>query len=166
MVGNRSLILMLMVMILVLEFAMAKLHRVGDKLGWNPNVNYSEWSNHHQFYVGDWLLFNFDKHYFNVLEVNKTSYENCNDQGFIKNITRGGRDVIELTEARPYYFLSSGGYCFHGMKVAVNIDIPQAPAPVPLPGPTKNASPLNSGSYMFSLIILISIDLFWTLNFK
>ncbi|XWS40926.1 hypothetical protein CRYUN_Cryun17cG0037900 [Craigia yunnanensis] len=100
---------MLMMMIMELEFAMTTLHRVGDKNGWNPNVNYSEWSNHEQFYVGDWLIFNFNKHYFNVLEVNKTSYENCNDQSFIQNITRGGRDVIELTEARPYYFLSSGG---------------------------------------------------------
>ena len=99
------------------------------------------------------LVFNFDKHYFNVLEVNKTSYENCNDQSFIRNITRGGRDVIELTEAWPYYFLSSGGYCFHGMKVVVNVEIPQAPAPFP----SKNDSPSsNAGSYMV-LLILISI---------
>ncbi|XWS30212.1 hypothetical protein CRYUN_Cryun24cG0097700 [Craigia yunnanensis] len=146
-----KLILMLTMVIMALEFAMGKLHRVGDKYGWNPNVNYSEWSSHQQFYVGDWLIFNFDKHYFNVLEVNKTSYENCNDQSFIQNITRGGRDVVELTEARPYYFLSSGGYCFHGMKVVVNVEIPQVPAPAPV----KNGSPSsNAGSYMVLLILL------------
>ncbi|KAJ6753105.1 NODULIN 55-2 putative-RELATED [Salix koriyanagi] len=77
---------------------------------------------HEHFYVGDWLLFVFDKHSYNVLEVNETNYENCNDQGFIKNITRGGRDVVQLTEARPYYFLSSGGYCWGGMKVAINVE--------------------------------------------
>ncbi|XVE68207.1 hypothetical protein DITRI_Ditri09bG0049900 [Diplodiscus trichospermus] len=150
-----KLILMLMMMIMVLEFAMGKLHRVGDKHGWNPNVNYSQWSSHEQFYVGDWLLFNFDKHYFNVLEVNKTSYDNCNDQGFIHNITRGGRDVVQLTETRPYYFLSSGGYCFHGMKVVVNVEIPLAPAPAP----AKNGSPqsTSAGSYMVLVLLMISI---------
>lgn len=53
------------------------------------------------------------------MEVNKTSYENCIDRNFIENITRGGRDVFSLTEAKPYYFLSGNGYCFKGMKVAV-----------------------------------------------
>ncbi|XP_022741014.1 lamin-like protein [Durio zibethinus] len=159
MIGKKlslvKLMLMLTLMIMVLEFGMGKLHRVGNKFGWNPNVNYSEWSTHEQFYVGDWLLFNFDRHYFNVLEVNKTSYDNCNDQGFIQNITRGGRDVIELTEARPYYFLSSGGYCFNGMKVVVNVEIPQAPAAAP----AKNGSPgpWNAGTYIV-LLILISIS--------
>lgn len=82
--------------------------------------------------------------------MNKTSYETCNDQNFIQNITRGGRDVFELTEARPYYFLSGGGYCFHGMKVVVNVEIPQAPAPAP----AKNDSPSIAGSYMFLLIVI------------
>ncbi|XVF14331.1 hypothetical protein REPUB_Repub09cG0050100 [Reevesia pubescens] len=154
MVEKRLVVkLMVMIMVLMFEFGMGTLHRVGDKYGWNPNVNYSEWSNHERFYVGDWLLFNFDKHYFNVLEVNKTSYENCNDQSFIQNITRGGRDVIELTEARRYYFLSSGGYCFHGMKVVVNVAIPQAPAPAPV----KNGFPSNDGSNYMVLLILVSV---------
>ncbi|OMO79375.1 Cupredoxin [Corchorus capsularis] len=94
-------------------------------------------------------VFNFDKHYFNVLEVNQTSYETCNDQTFVRNITRGGRDVVELTEARPYFFLSSGGYCFHGMKVAINVEIHQAPAPAPA---QINVSPSNSGCSMDLLI--------------
>ena len=50
-----KLILMLTMVIMALEFAMGKLHHVGDKYGWNPNVNYSKWSSHQQFYVGDWL---------------------------------------------------------------------------------------------------------------
>ncbi|XP_074337505.1 early nodulin-like protein 20 [Apium graveolens] len=119
------------------------LHRVGGKRGWTQNVNYTEWAMNQTFYVGDWLLteivnvaswtpllitsinvcvdFGFDRHIYNVLEVNQTSYQQCNDKGFIKNITRGGRDVYNLTEAKQFYFLSSGGYCFHGMKLAVNV---------------------------------------------
>ncbi|KHN48793.1 Lamin-like protein [Glycine soja] len=96
------------------------LHKVGGSKGWiNQDVNYTEWSAQEHIYVGDWLIFKFDKRYFNVLEVNKTSYENCIDRDFIKNITRGGRDVVQMTEARTYYYLSGGGYCFHGMRVAV-----------------------------------------------
>lgn len=105
------------------------------------------------------LDFIFDKHTYNVLEVNKTSYENCNDQGFIQNITRGGRDVFQLTEARPYYFLSSGGYCYQGMKVAVPVE---APVPTQAPEPAKNGSPSNKPSRIFlsipiSMIFVLSI---------
>ncbi|KAB2033948.1 hypothetical protein ERO13_D04G046100v2 [Gossypium hirsutum] len=149
--------LMLMAILMVsMESSMAALHRVGGKLGWNPNVNYSEWSDHERFYVGDWLLFNFDKRYFNVLEVNETSYDNCNDQGFVKNITRGGRDVVELTQARPYYFLSSGGYCYHGMKVAVNVEmLPPAPEPAPVKNGslTSDAVSLKIFRYMISFAV-------------
>jgi hypothetical protein len=53
--------------------------------------------------------------------VNKTSYENCIDKNFIENITRGGRDVFNLTLAKPYYFLSGKGDFFKGMKVAVHV---------------------------------------------
>lgn len=81
-------------------------------------------------------VFRFDKHYYNVLEVNETSYQLCNDQNFITNITRGGRDVFNLTQARPYYFLSGGGYCFQGMKLAVNVEV-YVPAPL-APPPSKN----------------------------
>ncbi|XP_071727937.1 early nodulin-like protein 20 [Rutidosis leptorrhynchoides] len=110
-------------------------HLVGGKDRWQPNVNYTNWSLHETFYVGEWLYFMYDKHLFNVLQVNQTSYENCTDQGFIYNITRGaGRDVFELIRPKPYYFLSSGGYCYNGMKVAVNVvEFVAAPQPAPVP---------------------------------
>ncbi|XP_024016935.1 lamin-like protein [Morus notabilis] len=144
--------------------AKTTLHRVGGSLGWNQNINYTLWSASQHIYVGDWLYFHFDKRYYNVLEVNKTSYENCDDQSFIKNITQGGRDVYELTEARPYYFLSGGGYCYHGMRVAIFVDdrlLPATdPAPSPAPVPAQNASPMSNNStvdQMFLYIVLLSI---------
>ncbi|CAL5185930.1 unnamed protein product [Lathyrus oleraceus] len=108
-----------------------KLHKVGGSKGWNEETNYTQWSSQQHVIVGDWLIFLFDKRYYNVLEVNKTSYENCIDTDFIKNVTRGGRDVVQLIEAKTYYFISSGGYCFHGMKVAVNVEEHQTSAPSP-----------------------------------
>ncbi|XP_027358846.1 lamin-like protein [Abrus precatorius] len=117
-----------------------QLHRVGGSKGWRQDVNYTEWSAQEHVIVCDWLMFVFDKRYFNVLEVNKTSYENCIDRDFIKNVTRGGRDVVQLTDPKTYYYISGGGYCFHGMKVAVNVEEYQEPVPANAPSPSKIVS--------------------------
>lgn len=150
---------------MIMECAAAEqLYKVGSR-GWIPNYNYTDWLNqsHEHFYVGDWLLFVFDKHSYNVLEVNETSYENCNDQGFIKNITRGGRDVVQLTEARRYYFLSSGGYCWNGMKVAINVE-DFAPTPAPASS-TENGSPSNIVSKQMIILIAFCVALEWMVLF-
>ncbi|KAG5226965.1 lamin protein [Salix suchowensis] len=130
----------------ILECAAAaeQLHKVGSR-GWIPDYNYTDWLNqrHEHFYVGDWLR-------------QRDKLRDCNDQGFIKNITRGGRDVVQLTEARPYYFLSSGGYCWGGMKVAINVE---DLAPAPAPASTKNVSPPNILSRQ--MIVLIAFVLLW-----
>ncbi|QCD92650.1 lamin-like protein [Vigna unguiculata] len=138
------------------------LHKVGGSKGWiNHDVNYTQWSAQQHVYVGDWLLFKFDKRYFNVLEVNETSYENCIDRDFISNVTRGGRDVVQMTEARTYYYLSGGGYCFHGMKVAVNVQ--QLPAMAPAPSSMAVSSSLLP-SLMCSCIWTILVNVLCFLN--
>lgn len=101
----------------------------------------------------------FDKHYYNVLEVTKSNYERCNDGEFVKNVTRGGRDVYNLTEVRSYYFLSGGGYCFGGMKVAIHVR-PSLPTPPPAAGDMKSvkngaASPgTKPDGVAFSLLLV------------
>ncbi|XP_044468833.1 lamin-like protein [Mangifera indica] len=136
----------------------SNLHRVGDKMGWAPNVNFSEWSSRERFFTGDWLLFNFDKNMYNVLEVNKTSYNGCNDQNFITNITKGGRDVYQLQEPRPYYFLSGRGFCWGGMKLAVMV---QNPTPVSAPEPTQSLSSAKNSNYriglFFAVVLVIAL---------
>lgn len=93
--------------------------------------------------------FKFDKRYYNVLEVNKTNYEQCNDREFLRNITKGGRDVDELEETRPYYYISSGGYCYQGMKLAINVQIKPAPAPAP----HKSESSSHKGSALVVILM-------------
>ncbi|KAF3958537.1 hypothetical protein CMV_016576 [Castanea mollissima] len=140
------------------------LHRVGGgRYTWAPNINFEDWSSHEQFFVGDWLYFGFDKHVYNVLEVNKTSYEKCIDKGFIKNITRGGRDVFNLTEARPYYFLSGRGYCFKGMKVEILVRDYQAPPTVPIVVHKTSAADISGNNIQ---PVLIATALVWTFLFK
>ncbi|XP_076950509.1 early nodulin-like protein 20 [Bidens hawaiensis] len=136
-------------------------HQVGGKSMWIPNFNYTDWSLQEKFYVGDWLYFVYDKHMYNVLEVNETSYENCNEKDFIFNITRGaGRDVFELKQAKPYYFLASGGYCFGGMKLKVDV-VEFVPAPDP--SPPKSGSNIITG---FNPIISLMVIVVWAGLFK
>lgn len=106
-------------------------------------------------------MFRFDKRYYNVLEINETNYEQCNDREFITNITRGGRDVFQLTEARPYYFLSSGGYCYNGMKLAINVE---SSPPAPAPAPAK-ASPTKTRTQVVLTVVSATAALMWSLGF-
>jgi hypothetical protein len=99
--------------------------------------------------------------------VNKTGYEGCHDVGFIKNITRGGRDVFQVNEAETYYFINGGGSCFGGMKVAVNVENPQpAPSPSQLTGvkSIKNGSPSRFGGHVVTLMaVLTNVLLAWAI---
>lgn len=90
------------------------------------------------------LDFGFDKHKYNVLQVNKTNYEKCGDKDFIENVTRGGRDVFNLTEAKPFYFICGrGDYCSKGMKISVHVET-DPPPPTASPNLTISASPSPS----------------------
>ncbi|CAK8533462.1 unnamed protein product [Lathyrus sativus] len=132
-----------------------RLHKVGGSKGWNEKTNYTQWSSQQHVYVGDWLIFVFDKRYYNVLEASKTSYENCVDTNFIKNVTRGGRDVVQLIETKTYYFISSGGYCFHGMKVVVDVQEHQTLAP----SPSLSLSTMKSGgNFILSCFGIIVVN--------
>lgn len=74
----------------------------------------------------------------NVLEVNSTDYESCNSDHLLHNWTTGaGRDIVPLNVTRKYYFISGNGFCYSGMKLAINVENPP-------PAPT--ASPVQSGS--------------------
>ncbi|XP_039042341.1 lamin-like protein [Hibiscus syriacus] len=134
---KSTCLVLLMVTVEKTESREPVLHRVGGgRFSWKPNVNFTDWAIHEQFFVGDWLYFGFNKQLYSVLQVNQTSYDNCIEQDSIKNITKGGRDVFNLTEAKPYYFISGGGHCsMGGMKVALIVQ-----DYISVPSPLTNAS--------------------------
>lgn len=74
--------------------------------------------------------FVYDRNQNDVLEVNKTNYETCNAEHPLHNYTTGaGRDVVPLNVTRDYYFISSKGFCYGGMKLhvhVINLPPPQA----------------------------------------
>ncbi|XWS28941.1 hypothetical protein CRYUN_Cryun25bG0114900 [Craigia yunnanensis] len=163
---------LLLLTVLNTESRQPVLHRVGGgRFTWKPNVNFTDWAIHEQFYVGDWLYFGFNKKLYTVLQVNKTSYDSCIGENFIKNIKKGGRDAFNLTEAKPYYFISGRGYCFKGMKVAIIVqDFPTFPLTNgSLPTISRNGSlPItissaSNSSGKFILLVMVASALTWIL---
>ncbi|KAL3525896.1 hypothetical protein ACH5RR_014268 [Cinchona calisaya] len=114
-------------------------YMVGSNMGWSPGVNYTIWAQGKHFYNGDWLFFVYDRNQMNVLEVNETDFESCNSDHPLHNWTTGaGRDVVPLNVTKTYYFISGKGYCYGGMKLAVNVENPPPP---PTSSPQKSDSP-------------------------
>ncbi|CAO2820566.1 unnamed protein product [Amaranthus hypochondriacus] len=147
-----------LVMVMVPQ-VFGKRYIVGGNKGWSPNVNYTVWASDKHFYFGDWLFFVYDRNQNNVLEVNKTNYENCNTDHPLKNWTTGaGRDVVPLNETRHRYFVSGGGFCFGGMKLSVRTE---KPPPPPKSAPIKNAAANPSYRSHLVLPLAFAIGAVW-----
>ncbi|KAI5402427.1 lamin-like protein [Lathyrus oleraceus] len=157
---GRKITICLFIMIIMwcyeIECREPVLHRVGGgRYTWQPKVNFTNWTSYELFYQGDWLYFGFDRNIHNVLEVNKTSYENCIETDFINNVTRGGRDVFQLSEMRSYYFICGRGFCFNGMKVEINVkSFDQTISPI-IPNKTCSTRKMNDTvMFVFSILTL------------
>ncbi|WOL07784.1 hypothetical protein Cni_G16533 [Canna indica] len=114
---------------------------VGDQQVWAPGVNYTAWAEKFQFHVGDWLVFYYQKGYYDVLEVNATAYEVCAADNPIVNWSRGRSFAYQLNRTGNYYFICSRGYCYNGMKLT----IVAKPLPATSPAPSQNDSSASSG---------------------
>ncbi|CAJ2653840.1 unnamed protein product [Trifolium pratense] len=160
--STKNMLMMMMMSAMMWNMVKSDLIYVGGSKGsgWVLGRNLTNWSLNQTFYLNDWLYFGYEnnKLSYNVLEVNKTSYKNCIDAGFIKNVTGGaGRDVFQLTKKKTYYFLSGGGNCFQGLKVAIHVKDSVAPAPAPH---KSGASALDASNIYHSLMVLILILMF------
>ncbi|KAL8124639.1 early nodulin-like protein 17 [Apium graveolens] len=132
-------VLTCLVLVVMLPEVWSKRYMVGGNQGWSANVNYTLWARNITFYTEDWLFFVYDRYQMDVLEVNRTNYETCNAEHPMHNYTTGaGRDVVALNVTRNYYFISSKGFCYSGMKLAVHVV--KTPPP-PKASPEKSDSP-------------------------
>ncbi|XP_062106578.1 early nodulin-like protein 17 [Humulus lupulus] len=139
----------------------AKRWIVGGNMGWTTNVNYTIWAQDKHFYNGDWLFFVYDRNQNDVIEVNKTNYETCNAEHPVHNWTTGaGRDVAPLNVTRHYYFISSKGSCYGGMKIAVQVEnLPPPPKASPLD--EKSSAVKSSHRSLFILPVVFTIGAAW-----
>lgn len=96
----------------------------------------------------------------NVLEVNKTDYENCNADHPLHNYTTGaGRDVAPLNVTRHYYFISGKGFCYGGMKLGIRVENPPPP---PVASPIKAAAPaLSLSAHILLLPLALALGAAW-----
>ncbi|XP_057979146.1 early nodulin-like protein 17 [Malania oleifera] len=134
---------------------------VGGKKGWTTNFNYTIWAEGRHFYLGDWLFFVYDRNQGDVLEVNKTDYENCNAAHPLHNWTGGaGRDVAPLNVTRAYYYITGKGFCYGGMKLAVNVENPPPP-PVSAPPNEKSEAPRSTYRSQFVVPAVFAVAALW-----
>lgn len=54
----RLLVVVLLLLATAPALSVAAKLVVGDRKRWAPNVNYTDWADRHEFYVGDWLGIN------------------------------------------------------------------------------------------------------------
>ncbi|XP_043723537.1 lamin-like protein [Telopea speciosissima] len=158
--GGRSIaspraVLMLTVAVLLVMISGVSSTRfiVGGNMGWTTNVNYTVWAKGKHFYLQDWLFFVYDRNQMNVLEVNKTGYDQCIEDHPIHNWTTGaGRDVVPLNVTKRYYFISGKGFCYGGMKISVLVEnAPPPPSASPLN--EKSGSPPSFSSYRGHIVL-------------
>ncbi|KAK9910839.1 hypothetical protein M0R45_034779 [Rubus argutus] len=130
-------------------------HKVGDAKGWSIFADYNEWTSKKHFYVGDSLIFIYNKMIHNLMQVTREDYQSCNSTSPIE-VHATGSDAISLTKPGDYYFiggrnfepewyamtLKEPGHCHAGQKLHVKVTLPlpnhhlvTSPSSAPAPAP-------------------------------
>ncbi|XP_039114845.1 lamin-like protein [Dioscorea cayenensis subsp. rotundata] len=150
-VGASPSILLIAMLFLCVSVSATK-HDVGGKQGWAPNVNYTDWASHERFFVGEWLVFYYQKGMYDVVQVNSTAFDRCSAENAIMNWSRGHSFAFQLKDAGNYYFICSRGQCYNGMKLSILVHETPAPAPsLPL-----QSAPSPSGSSALTRFISLN----------
>lgn len=121
----------------------ARVYKVGENEGGWSNVHkdrdyYHRWTDDKNFFVGDSLIFDYDKTSFNFNDVTEVTgrleFEYC-DPTAAKAVHKTGHDVVTLTEPGIHYFInSSPGQCNAGQKLRVLVlSDPSYHASIPRP---------------------------------
>ncbi|KAF7147297.1 hypothetical protein RHSIM_Rhsim03G0037600 [Rhododendron simsii] len=131
-------------------------HFVGGLKGWNMNLNSTEWAANKQFMVGDALRFVYNINRYDVLEVDRSGYDSCNDKNLLMNVTEDVDGIFKLIEAKSYYFISSRDHCLQGLKMAINVNT----LPLPPPPPTPQTEYSSANTCMLNMI-LTSLLILW-----
>ncbi|CAN8274866.1 unnamed protein product [Cochlearia groenlandica] len=101
-----------------------KLYRVGDSRGWSVynSFYYYMWSQNKEFYVGDTLLFQYNKNLHDVEEIdNEAEFISCEPTSTIA-VYKTGHDLVKLTKPGVHYFVSmKTGLCTAGIKLRVTV---------------------------------------------
>ncbi|CAA2945769.1 basic blue -like [Olea europaea subsp. europaea] len=142
---------------------MAAYYMVGENDGWKLGVNYTQWAADKTFYVGDTLMFMYDKASHNVLKVNGSDFQKCltsNTTGLLSS----GNDVITLAKpGKKWYICAVEDHCTKGMKLVINVSEAAAASPLPPPKPGSSGaskiSTFKSFGWMLAALTVFKIIL-------
>ncbi|XP_052171614.1 mavicyanin-like [Diospyros lotus] len=99
-------------------------HNVGGSHGWSlpPNQTFfQDWAKPRVFGVEDSLLFPFRSAVYNVVEVEKESFDGCKNDKVIAMYTRGPL-ILNFTQPGDHYYYSGIGIqCELGMKLHITV---------------------------------------------
>ncbi|CAL9080336.1 unnamed protein product [Musa textilis] len=102
MARSQQLYLFLFVVFVSLQLASADRFTVGDRQGWNPNINYTVWVEKHKpFHVGDWLVFYYQSGMADVVQVDEAGYNKCDASNPISNYSKGRNYAFPAQPHRP-----------------------------------------------------------------
>ncbi|GLJ27050.1 hypothetical protein SUGI_0530380 [Cryptomeria japonica] len=145
------LVELVLVLMVAVRLTSATQYKVGDADGWRiGKVNYTAWAESNDFYVGDSLLFLYNKTWHNVLQVTENDYDSCKNSSPIATY-EGGNNILPLSKAGLYYYLCGiTGHCEAGQKVAINVLAANGSAPSSspetAPSPANDSAPSSSAS--------------------
>ncbi|KAF5727065.1 mavicyanin [Tripterygium wilfordii] len=120
-------------------------YKVGDSAGWTDQggVDYKKWASSKTFYVGDIIVFEYNKQYHNVIEViSFYDFHFCNTSSPVATYS-SGNDSITLNRSGDFYYTcASPGHCQAGQKVHIFVHSATSMGPIgsPTPGPSPSPS--------------------------
>ncbi|TYI02412.1 hypothetical protein ES332_A11G265800v1 [Gossypium tomentosum] len=129
---HRSLVIFAIVAFMAPAITLAMDYVMGDDKGWSLNVNYEDWAEDKQFYVGDNLLFKYNNASHNVYKLNGDDFNSCtvpsnNCLGLFSE-----NDRIKFAVAgKKWYICGVTGHCNQGMKLKIIVLDSTAPAAPP-----------------------------------
>ncbi|KAH7423237.1 hypothetical protein KP509_12G045800 [Ceratopteris richardii] len=100
----------------------ATVHVVGGDSGWSIMSPLDAWLEGRKFTVGDSLLFNYERGWHDVVEVNKDGYDSCNGNGpsVVERWSDGKTKVTMDTPGTRYFICSFIGHC-PPMRIAIDV---------------------------------------------
>ncbi|KAG9456453.1 hypothetical protein H6P81_000961 [Aristolochia fimbriata] len=124
--------------------SVAKVYKVGESAGWTvgaANMDYKAWAASKTFRVGDTIVFEYNKQFHNVLQVNQSDFRSCNASSPIASHT-SGNDSIAIKRKGHYFFICGfPGHCAGGQKVDIRVvAVVSAPAAAPTTSPPLESS--------------------------
>ncbi|KAK9086731.1 hypothetical protein Syun_029125 [Stephania yunnanensis] len=120
-----KLMFMLSVIFALLHVSAGAVHRVQWSVG---NVDYNEWAFSQSFHPGDTLVFEYNAHSHNVMQVNPSDFKSCNSTAPPLAVYTSGDDAVTFKMTGNYYFICGApGHCEAGQKVEIKV-VPSSPS--------------------------------------